>query len=127
MVKGVHHVGLTVSHLKESANFFVEYLNWKIIRVDNTYPAIFVSNGTTTITLWEIQSKPEVKFDRKKNIGLHHLALSVESKNTLYSIYEKLKEKFRIEFKPELLREGPNEHFICYEPSGIRIEFIFIA
>jgi hypothetical protein len=33
----------------------------------------------------------------------------------------------RIEFGPEPLRGGPMMHMMCYEPSGIRVEFIVPA
>jgi lactoylglutathione lyase len=31
----------------------------------------------------------------------------------------------RVEFAPELLRGGPAKHCMLYEPSGIRVEFIW--
>jgi hypothetical protein len=41
-------------------------------------------------------------------------------------LYKKLSARnIKIEFAPELLRTGPAKHFICYEPSGIRVEFIW--
>jgi catechol 2,3-dioxygenase-like lactoylglutathione lyase family enzyme len=59
-------------------------------------------------------------------LGLHHLALLVDSRETLDEIYAHLLEHaVHIEFPPELLRDGPAQHMICYEPSGIRLEFIW--
>ncbi len=69
----------------------------------------------------------EVHGSFKVNIGLHHLALSVESFEQLDAIHEKIKVSgINIEFSPELLRAGPSRHMMCYEPSGIRIEFICV-
>ena len=79
------------------------------------------------ITLWRVKD-PErsINFDRKNNVGLHHLAFSVSSFKALNELYEKLKKdkNVSIEFAPELLGKGPTKHMIAYEPSGNRIEFI---
>jgi len=125
--KGSHHIGLTVSKLEESAGFFINILGWSEVRRDPSYPAIFVSDGVLMVTLWEAKTVLPIKFDKNSNVGLHHLALSVDSFETLDAIHEKIiNHGFKIEFSPELLRNGPAKHMICYEPSGIRIEFIHI-
>ena len=127
MTKGSHHLGLTVSKLEESASFFVKTLGWNEIRRDPTYPAIFVTDGILMITLWETKANNPRVFDRIENIGLHHLALLVESFEQLDAVHDKIKEHgFKIEFSPERLRSGPAKHMMCYEPSGIRVEFICV-
>ena len=79
------------------------------------------------VTLWEVKSVTPSQFDRKENVGLHHLALSVDSFETLDAVHEDLKKNnIKVEFAPELLRDGPAKHMMCYEPSGIRVEFICI-
>ncbi|MEJ2763539.1 VOC family protein [Photobacterium sp. MCCC 1A19761] len=124
VTQGVHHVGLTVSRLEESAQFFTSLLGWKEVKRREDYPAIFVSDGAIMLTLWAAKTDIPVHFDRKENVGLHHLALTVGSKDTLFAIYEKLAASgVDIEFAPELIREGPAMHMMCYEPSGIRVEF----
>jgi catechol 2,3-dioxygenase-like lactoylglutathione lyase family enzyme len=130
MTKGVHHIGFTVSRLDESAAFFTKLLGWKEVKRDPEYPAIFVSDGTTLITLWknrEGENKTEpTAFDKNQNIGLHHVAFAVENEKELNEIYDKLQtNNVKIEFAPELLREGPAKHMMCFEPSGIRVEFIY--
>ena len=126
ITRGVHHIGLTVSNLEESAAFFTSVLGWKEVKRDNEYPAIFVSDGSVMVTLWENKEEPEISFDKNRNIGLHHAAFLVENECDLTSIYEKLvRNGIRIEFSPELLRQGPAKHMMCYEPSGIRVEFIW--
>jgi catechol 2,3-dioxygenase-like lactoylglutathione lyase family enzyme len=125
ITRGVHHVGLTVSRLEESASFFVEILGWSELRRDLDYSAIFVTDGALMITLWEAKSNLPKAFDRKENVGLHHLALSVASFADLDLVHKTLIEHgIKIEFSPELLRDGPARHMMCYEPSGIRVEFI---
>jgi len=124
---GSHHIGLTVSKLEESARFFIDILGWTEVRRDPSYPAIFVTDGVLMITLWAAKSDSPKGFDKNANIGLHHLALGVESFDMLDDIYCRLTDNgIDIEFSPELLRDGPAKHMMCYEPSGIRIEFICI-
>jgi len=79
------------------------------------------------VTLWETKEEP-VEFNRKSNIGLHHIAFNVQSEETLSVIFSQLKShNIEIEFKPELLKQGPAKHMMCYEPSGIRVEFIWLG
>ncbi len=126
MTKGIHHIGLTVSNLEESAAFFTSLLGWKELSRDDSYPAIFVSDGSVMVTLWKNKADPQA-FDKNRNIGLHHAAFNVESESELDKIYNKLVQNgIKIEFAPELLGQGPARHMICYEPSGIRIEFIYM-
>lgn len=125
---GAHHIGFTVSKLEESAKFFTNILGWKEVGRKPDYPAIFISDGKIMITLWASIEEPSVAFNRKRNTGLHHFALQVESEDTLHHLYQKLEtNKIKIEFAPELLNNGPAKHMMCYEPSGIRVEFIWLG
>jgi len=126
LTKGIHHTGLTVSRLEESACFFTELLGWKEVNRNNDYPAIFVSDGTTMLTLWAVKEEKINVFDKNKNVGLHHIAFCVDSENDLNTIYQTMQDNdIVIEFAPETLRQGPAKHMMCYEPSGIRVEFIW--
>lgn len=130
LTSGVHHVGLTVNRLDDTAHFFIDLLGWQEVRRDDSYPAIFVSDGTVMLSLWATQLSADQQtvqlFNKETNIGLHHLALQVESKGALHEIYRRLLEQaVHIEFPPEQLREGPAQHMMCFEPSGIRLEFIW--
>lgn len=123
---GAQHIGLAVSKLEESAEFFTKILGWEEVKRREDYPAIFVRDSALTITLWKTQTDEPVKFDRKTNIGLHHLALRVENKEELFRLLDVLKaNQIEIEFEPTFIREGPSMHMMCYEPSGIRIEFYY--
>lgn len=125
VTQGTHHIGLTVSKLEESAKFFDDVLGWHEVRRNNEYPAIFVSDGLLMVTLWGVQTGEPVAFDKSTNVGLHHLALSVATFEELELVYQKIVASgMKVEFSPELLRDGPAKHMMCYEPSGIRIEFI---
>ncbi len=121
---GVHHIGLAVSNLEGSAEFFTKILGWEEVKRREDYPAIFVKDGAVMITLWKTLTEDPVKFDRKTNVGLHHLALRVNSKDALFRLSDVLKaNQIEIEFEPTLLGEGPSMHMMCYDPSGLRIEF----
>ena len=124
---GVHHVGLSVPDLKAATGFFVEALGFKEVGGKPDYPSVFVSDGTTMLTLWQI-AEPDTatQFNRKTNIGLHHLALKVADKYHLTALHSQLAERddVSIEFAPEPIVSGAEiNHFICAMPGGIRIEF----
>jgi len=126
MTKGTHHVGLTVSNLEESAAFFTSLLGWREVRRNEDYPAIYVSDGSTMVTLWATKEAPSIPFDKNRNVGLHHVAFQVSDEADLHAIHGRLASSgTKIEFGPEQLGQGPAKHLMCYEPSGIRVEFIW--
>jgi catechol 2,3-dioxygenase-like lactoylglutathione lyase family enzyme len=126
ITRGTHHIGLTVSKLEESAAFFTSILGWEEVRRSPDYPAIFVSDGHVMVTLWQTKTTPFIEFDKNKNVGLHHVAFTLATESELIGLHQRLvSHGITIEFAPELLRQGPARHMICYEPSGIRIEFIW--
>ena len=126
--KGVNHIGLAVRNLAETRAFFVDLLGWKESGYDASYPRTAVSDGVVRLTLWQVDtSRNIVAFDRRANIGLHHLALEVESEAKLLALHARIAAYpgARIEFAPELLAGGPRKHMMCSEPGGIRLEFIW--
>jgi len=126
ITQGIHHIGLTVSRLEESATFFTTVLVWKEVSRNVDYPAIFVTDDFNMVTLWQNKETPAIPFSKNQNIGLHHIAFKVEFERDLNQIHETLvSNNIRIEFSPELIRQGPAKHLMCYEPSGIRVEFIW--
>lgn len=124
---GAHHVGLTVPDLAKARAFFIDTLGFEQVGEKPDYPAVFVSDGTVMITLWQaVDPANAVAFDRKNVIGLHHLALRVPSIEKLGALHANLAgtEGVEIEFAPDSLGGGPVRHMMCTIPGGIRMEFI---
>ena len=126
--KGINHLGLSVNRIDQTRDFFVNLLGWTESGYDASYPRTAVTDGSIRLTLWQVDQHSEpTMFNRRKNIGLHHVALEVESEEQLKTLYQKVKRwpGAEIEFSPECLGDGPRKHMMCYEPGGIRVEFIW--
>lgn len=124
---GVHHVGLTVPDLNETKTFFVETLGFNEVGGIPDYPSVFVHDGTVMLTLWQLKDTDnQVAFNRRANVGLHHLALKVDGLDNLKALHAKLAAHpaVEIEFAPEPLGDLPIHHMMCFIPGGIRVEFI---
>ena len=127
VTEGVNHIGLAVTDLDASVSFFVDTLGWRQAGGDPDYPAVFVTDGNAFVTLWRVTDPASaVAFNRKNNVGLHHLAFTVKSLKALHELHEKFQkvEGVRIEFAPEFLGRGPTTHMMIREPSGNRLEFV---
>ena len=126
LTQGVHHIGLTVKDLPTTLKFFEEVLNFNKVGEVPDYPAAFVTDGKMMIALWQVQTDNVVDFDRKANVGLHHLAFIIDGEENLNKLHEKLSgsDGVTIEFAPEALTGMPAKHMMITEPGGIRIEFI---
>ena len=127
LTHGVHHVGLAVRDLDEATGFFCGTLGFKEVARNDAYPAVFVSDGVVTLTIWRVTDPGNaVPFNRKTNIGLHHLALAVADEAALATVYQRVSKHpgVMLEFTPEPVRPGSTtHHFICAIPGGLRIEF----
>jgi catechol 2,3-dioxygenase-like lactoylglutathione lyase family enzyme len=125
--RGVHHIGFTVPELPATRSFFLDALHYQQIGAVPDYPAVFLSDGTTMITLWQAEDpKNAIPFDRKHVIGLHHLSLAVENELALENLHHRFQNRddVEIEFAPEPLGGGPARHMMTLIPGGIRVEFI---
>jgi catechol 2,3-dioxygenase-like lactoylglutathione lyase family enzyme len=122
---GIDHVGLTVRNLEDTRRFFCECLGWRVVGERPAYPAVFVSDGQLLVTLWQAETPDNsIGFDRRHNIGLHHLALKVADIDGLNAAFERISAwpGVTVEFAPETLGQGPKMHCMFFEPGGIRIE-----
>ena len=127
LTRGAHHVGLSVPDLEAATRFFTDALGFRVAGERPDYPARFVSDGTTLLTLWQVSDPAHAtRFDRRANIGLHHLALAVADEAALETVHARVSGHpgVTVEFAPEPIRAGSSiRHFICAMPGGIRIEF----
>lgn len=125
---GVDHVGLAVQDLAASEGFFINCLGWKKVGGKPDYPAAFVSDGNSVLTLWQVKNPDAcVSFDRHQNVGLHHLALKVSDEAALNSLFDAVKDwpAVEVEFSPEPSGAGPKIHAMIREPGGLRVEFAY--
>lgn len=124
---GTHHVGLTVPDLDSAVAFFRDALGFALVGENPDYPCAFVNDGTTLITLWRATDPANATgFDRKANIGLHHLAFKVADAGKLEQVFNLVNvyPGVTVEFGPGPIRAGSTvQHFICTMPGGIRLEF----
>ncbi len=130
ITQGAHHIGLTVPDLTATRNFFVDVLGFNQVGEVPNYPALFLSDGTLLLTLWQATDPASATpFDRKNNIGLHHFALKVDSLDTLQSLHATLVDTdgVEIEFAPEPLKGLPAHHMMLFIPGGIRMELIALG
>ncbi len=124
--KNIHHLGLAVANLNTTAQFFTEVLGFEVVKEVPDYPAKFVSNGHAFLTLWQTETGATA-FNRRTNIGLHHFALQVSSKEALTTLFQKATEfpGVVVDFAPEPLGTEGAFHGMLFEPGGIRLELIW--
>src|SRR6266478_4363812 len=132
---GVDHVGLSVRDLESTRGFFCDCLGWRVVGERPEYPAAFVSDGQQIVTLWRVEAPNQaVAFDRRANVGLHHLALAVADRAGLDALCERVAKwpGVVVEFAPELSGKGPKVHFMVrderrnlLDERGLRIESPF--
>ncbi|MDI1296362.1 MAG: VOC family protein [bacterium] len=127
LTHGVHHIGLTVPDLDKARGFFCGLLGFEEVGGVPDYPSIFVSDGAILLTLWRTADPMTARaFDRRANIGLHHLSLAVANNAALDAAWEKVSAhpEVVVDFPPGPIRPGsPTRHFLVFIPGGIRIEF----
>lgn len=127
LTTGVHHVGLAVPDIEATRDFFCDALGYEVVGGVPDYPAHFITDGSTLITLWQVSDPgTAMPFDRKKNVGLHHLAIGVADETALEVVFERVSAwpGVAIEFDPCPIGEGSAvRHFICAIPGGVRLEF----
>ena len=127
ITRGAHHIGLTVPDLNATRHFFTDTLGYDQVGEVPDYPAAFLQDGTTLITLWQAADPDTATpFDRRNVIGLHHLALKVADHADLDRLHASLRDAdgVEIEFPPEPLGGSSVRHMMTTIPGGIRVEFL---
>lgn len=125
---GINHTGLTVRDLDQTTAFFVDVLGWDVTARDPVYPRTTVTDGSARLTLWQADvTGPRRDFDRRANVGLHHIAFTVPSEAALTDLATRVAATpgVAIEFLPEFMGTGPRRHMIFAEPGGLRIELVW--
>jgi hypothetical protein len=92
------------SQARESS--FAIALDGGVVGERPDYPAAFVSDGRGIITLWQVESPDTaIAFDRRANVGLHHLAIAVVDRAGLDVLYQRVSNWLGVvvEFGPQLL------------------------
>jgi len=126
--QGISHLGLTVPDLDATVAFFTEGLGWSVLGGDPEYPASYIGDGTSVLTLWQALTDDPVPANRETNVGLHHVAFTVATLETLDELFASLSEYpgVEVEFAPQQnpVGVGPRVHFMVFEPGGNRIEIL---
>jgi len=125
---GPDHVGLTLRDLEQSRHFFCDSGGWQVVDENRAYPAVFVSDGKVMLTLWRAEDPATARaFDRRANIGLHHLALAFSTDDALDRAWERVSAYpgIVVDVPPSPTRPGsPTRHFLVFIPGGIRLELV---
>jgi catechol 2,3-dioxygenase-like lactoylglutathione lyase family enzyme len=125
LISGISHVGLAVSDMEASYKFF-QTLGFEKVGGSPEYPAYFLceTGSGAIVTLWQTPGGA-APFDRKGQVGLHHLALRVATEAALDAAYEAAikVEGATSEFSPQPFELGV--HAMVYDPSGIRVELAY--
>ncbi|WP_404482502.1 VOC family protein [Novosphingobium sp. BL-52-GroH] len=127
LTQGIHHVGLTVPDLEQARAFFCGTLGFDEVGGVPDYPSIFVSDGAILLTLWRAADPLTARaLDRRANIGLHPLSLSVADDAALEQAWESVTAhpEVVVDAAPGPIRAGSTtRHFLVFIPGGIRLEF----
>ncbi len=122
--QGAHHIGLTVPDIQAARDFFVSALGFSQVGEVPAYPAFFVSDQQIMITLWQAEDPAAATpFDRRKNLGLHHLALAVTDLDQLAQQLATRRD-VTLEFEPEPLGQSGLRHLMCRIPGNLRLELV---
>ncbi len=126
ITSGIHHLGLSVSNLESAIHFFTGALGFTLTGRNDDYPAAFLKDSHSLITLWSTADDP-TPFNRKKNEGLHHFAINITTLDTLIDLYHKLSEWKDVIIEKGITAMSPGsstKHFFVRIPGGPRLELI---
>ena len=118
------HIGLSVTDLEKSRNFYETILGFKVMHEsqEEERKFLFLGDGTQVfLTLWQ---QGDGLFNIK-NPGVHHLAFKVDSMQQVETFQQKLREN-NIEFEyPTIVphsKDSDSGGIFFYDPDGIRLE-----
>ncbi|ASM73473.1 MULTISPECIES: VOC family protein [Roseobacteraceae] len=123
---GLSHLGLAVRDLDTTTGFFVKCLGWLQIAQDLSYPSNTVSDGNLHLTLWQTQPAA-TSFNRRTQIDLHQLALSVPDQDSLIETAKLVAgwPGVTVDIMPQAVGDGPAQHMMFAEPGGVAMELVW--
>jgi len=140
MIKNIRHTGITVNSLEDSLFFYQNLLGFKIIYHAREQRGAYIdtlsalkevdveivkltSLDNQMIELLKYHSHPK-KQTRKYlcNIGISHIAFTVENINKLYKLL--LKHNIEFNFPPQLSLDNQVKVAFCRAPEGTFIELV---
>jgi catechol 2,3-dioxygenase-like lactoylglutathione lyase family enzyme len=138
----IRHVGIVITDIKKSLDFYVDALGFKISkRADESGTCIdnFLSLTDTEVTtikmsddngnileLLRFNSHPD-KADNNKNrllneVGCSHFALTVDNLDELYTCLSD--EDIKFNYPPQISDDGKVKVAFCRDPDGTFIEMV---
>ena len=66
-------------------------LGFDVVGEKPEYPAVFLSDGNIMVTLWQAAAAA-APFDRRHNVGLHHLAFRLRDLKAVHDTLKALRE-----------------------------------
>lgn len=132
LVQKIHHVAYRCKDAKETVDWYVKHLDMKFVlaiaenevpstKAPDPYMHVFLDAGDgNVLAFFELPSQPPMDRDRNTPSWVQHLALKVDSMDTL------LATKARLEAEG-IKVVGPTDHTIFksiyfFDPNGIRLE-----
>lgn len=121
---GIHHLVLKVSDLKKSRDFYIKACGMEVFSESNDAVGL-TGCGIDSLWLQLPENGQAVKaFNRKGDIGLDHLAFSVESIKDLKEIKTHLKQE-GVEMEDGGITDDGygGTAIFTFDPDGIPVEF----
>tara|TARA_B110001454_G_scaffold212657_1_gene229709 strand:+ start:300 stop:737 length:438 start_codon:yes stop_codon:yes gene_type:complete len=139
MIKEVRHIGIVVSNMKKSLEFYHELLGLKIIRdmnekgdylnnmlslkdVEVRTVKLSANDQITLVELLEFQSHNDDQIRNFYTIGTSHLAFTVDNLQKTYEYL--LKNNVKFTSPPQLPPDGYAKVTFCEDPDGTPIELV---
>lgn len=119
----IHHVAIIVSDYEKSKDFYINKLNFEIIRENfrverNDYKLDLKVSENTELEIFAMKNSPK-RLSRPEACGLRHLCFKV---NNIEEVIEELNRK-GIETEPIRIDEFTNSKFTFFQdPDGLPIE-----
>ncbi len=130
MINYIHHIVLTVSDSKKSADFYQKILGWKITEQKDDYAYLCPDSKEYPETKFMLvlgeardSISPISKFNRN-NTGLDHFAFNVESEEELRSVESRLK-GLGVEMEEGGITDDDfgGTAIFCTDPDDMKVEF----